>query len=171
MDRVAASVKPLADLSLLLQRNSCSTTRSAGLHCAAQNGLVTSGASQAPGNRRRAGPQPWEVAVYVRDMEFTDSPWPQQSQRFAAGLFASVSRLSHMINEFERALRGTLPADARDLCARIRSARKPLDLWDLRSDVHDLVRKAFDPWEARVRLDDLNCLFDPPRSRGVLSAG
>jgi len=78
--------------------------------------------------------------VYVRDMEFTDSLWPQQSQRFAAGLFASVSRLSHMINEFERAL-------------------------------HDLVRKAFDPWEARVRLDDLNCLFDPPRARGVLSAG
>jgi len=109
--------------------------------------------------------------VYVRDMEFTDSLWPQQSQRFAAGLFASVSRLSHMINEFERALRGTLPADARDLCARIRSARTPLDLWDLRIDVHDLVRKAFDPWEARMRLADLNCLFDPPRSRGVLSAG
>ena len=66
--------------------------------------------------------------MYVRDMEFTDSLWPQPSHRFAAGLVASVSRLSHMINEFERALRGTRPADARDLRARIRSARTKLDL-------------------------------------------
>jgi len=109
--------------------------------------------------------------MYVRDMEFTDSLWPQPSQRFAAGLVASVSRLSHMINEFERALRGTLPADARDLRARIRSARTKLDLWDLRPEVHELVRRAFDPWEARARLDDLNSLFDAPRSRGVLTTG
>ena len=109
--------------------------------------------------------------MYVRDMEFTDSLWPQPSHRFAAGLVASVSRLSHMINEFERALRGTRPADARDLRARIRSARTKLDLWDLRAEVHDLVRQAFDPWEARARLDDLNSLFDPPRSRGLLSTG
>jgi hypothetical protein len=109
--------------------------------------------------------------MYVRDMEFTDSLWPQPSLRFAAGLVASVSRLSHMINEFEHALRGTLPADARDLLARIRSARTKLDLWELRSDVYELVRRTFDTWEARARLADLNSLFDPPRSRGVLSAG
>ena len=42
--------------------------------------------------------------MYVRDMEFTDSLWPQPSHRFAAGLVASVSRLSHMINEFEHLL-------------------------------------------------------------------
>jgi hypothetical protein len=103
-------------------------------------------------------------------MEFTDSLWPQQGQRFAAGLVGSSSRLAHMIHEFERALRGTLPADARDLLSRIRAVRTKLDLWDLRSDVHELVRRAFDPWEARMRLCDLNSLFDPPRGR-VLSTG
>ena len=104
--------------------------------------------------------------MFVRDMEFTDSLWPQQGQRFAAGLVASASRLAHMINEFERALRGTRPADARDLLSRIRSARTKLDLWDLRGDVHELVRRAFYPWEARMRLDDLNSLFDAPRALG-----
>jgi hypothetical protein len=109
--------------------------------------------------------------MYVRDMDSTHSLWPRQGQRFAAGLAASSSRLSHMINAFEHALRGTLPADARDLRSRIRSARTKLDLWDLLPDVHDLVRRAFDRWEAQVRLDDLNSLFDAPRPRGVLSAG
>jgi hypothetical protein len=33
------------------------------------------------------------------------------------------------------------------------------------------VRRAFDRWEAQVRLDDLNSLFDAPRPRGVLSSG
>ncbi len=105
--------------------------------------------------------------MFVRDMEFTDSLWPQQGRRFAAGLVASSSRLAHMINEFERALRGTLPVDARDLLSRIRSARTKLDLWDLRGDVHELVRRTFDPWEARVRLADLNSLFDAPHARGA----
>ena len=109
--------------------------------------------------------------MYVRDMNATHSLWPQQGHRFAAGLVASSSRLSHMINEFERALRGTLPAEARDLRSRIRAARTKLDLWDLRLDVHELVCRAFDKWEARVRLDDLDSLFDAPASRGVLSAG
>ena len=109
--------------------------------------------------------------MYVRDMDSTHSLWPQQGHRFAAGLVANSSRLSHMINEFERALRGTLPADARDLRAKIRAARTKLDLWDLRVDVHELLRRAFDQWEARSRLDDLNSLFDAPRLRGVLSAG
>ena len=109
--------------------------------------------------------------MYVRDMDSTHSLWPRQGQRFAAGLAASSSRLSHMINAFEDALRGTLPADARDLRSRIRSARTKLDLWDLRPDVRDLVCRAFDKWEAQVRLDDLDSLFDGPRPRGVLSAG
>jgi hypothetical protein len=93
--------------------------------------------------------------MYVRDMDSTDSLWPQHGHRFAAGLVGSTSRLSHMINEFERALRDTLPADA----------RTQLDLWDLRLDVHELVRRAYDKWEAQVRLDDLNSLFDAPHSR------
>jgi hypothetical protein len=109
--------------------------------------------------------------MYVRDMDATHSLWPRPGHRFASGLVAGSARLSHMINAFEHALRGTLPADARDLRSRIRSARTQLDLWDLRLDVHDLVCRAFDKWEAQVRLDDLNSLFDAPRPRGVLSAG
>ena len=105
--------------------------------------------------------------MYVRDMEATDSLWPHQGQRFAARLVASSSRLAHMINEFERALRGTRPADTRDLLSRIRGARTKLDLWDLRSDVHELVRRAFDAWEARTRLGDLECMFDAPHARGT----
>ena len=108
--------------------------------------------------------------MYVRDMDSTDSLWPQR-HRFAAGLAASASRLAHMINEFERALRGTRLADARDLCPRIRAARTQLDLWDLRLDVHQIVCQAFDKWEAQVRLDDLNSLFDPPRSRSLGPTG
>ena len=109
--------------------------------------------------------------MYVRDMDSTHSLWPQRGHRFALGSGASSSRLSHMINEFERALRGTLPVDARDLRWRIRAVRTQLDLWDLRLDVHELVRRAFDKWEAQVRLGDLDSLFDAPASRGVLSAG
>lgn len=108
--------------------------------------------------------------MYVRDMDSTRSLWKQRGHLFAAGLAASSSRLSHMINEFERALRGTLPADALALQAKIRAARTKLDLWDLRTDVHALVQQAFDQWEARVRLDDLNSLFDPPGWRSVLSS-
>ncbi|HEX6721295.1 MAG TPA: hypothetical protein VF107_06980 [Burkholderiaceae bacterium] len=109
--------------------------------------------------------------MFVRDMEFSDSLWPHQGRRFAAGLVASSSRLAHMINEFERALRGTPSADARELLSRIRCARTKLDLWDLRTEVHELLRRAFDPWETRMRLDDLNSLFDTQRARGVRSAG
>jgi len=105
--------------------------------------------------------------MYVRDMDATDSLWPHQGQRFAAGLVSSASRLSHMINEFEHALRGTRLADARDLRSRIRAASIQLDLWDLRPEVHALVRQAFDQWEARARLDDLNSLFDVPRRHGA----
>jgi hypothetical protein len=105
--------------------------------------------------------------MFVRDMESTDPLWPQHGQRFAAGLVASSSRLAHMINEFERALRGTRPADARDLLSRIRAARTKLDLWDLRGDVHDVVRRAFDPWEVRMRLEDLDGLFDALQTRSV----
>jgi hypothetical protein len=109
--------------------------------------------------------------MYVRDMDSTDSLWPQQGRRFAAGLVGSSSRLSHMVHAFETALRGTLVADTRDLRSRIRAARTPLDLWDLRLDMHDLLRRAFDPWEARTRLDDLDSLFDAPRSRRAGSVG
>jgi hypothetical protein len=109
--------------------------------------------------------------VFVRDMEVSESLWPQHGQRSAAGLVASSSRLAHMINEFERALRGTLPADARDLLSRIRAARTKLDLWDPRSDVHLLVRRTFDAWEARMRLEDLDSLFDALPARPVRFAG
>jgi hypothetical protein len=105
--------------------------------------------------------------MFVRDMDASDSLWPQHGHRFAAGLVGSASRLSHMVHAFEHALRGTQPADARDLRSRIRAARTPLDLWDLRRDVHDLVRRVFDKWEAQTRLDDLDGLFDPPRPRGA----
>lgn len=105
--------------------------------------------------------------MYVRDMDSTDSLWPQQGRRFAAGLVSSTSRLSHMINAFEHALRGTLAADTRDLRSRIRAARTPLDLWDLRLDVHERVRRTFDKWEAQTRLDDIDSLFDAPRPRGA----
>jgi hypothetical protein len=109
--------------------------------------------------------------MYVRDMDSTHSLWPRQGHRFTAEPAFGSSRLSHMINAFEHALRGTLPADARDLRSRIRSARTQLDLWDLRADVRDLVCRTFDKWEAKVRLDDLNSLFDGPRPRGLLSTG
>jgi len=109
--------------------------------------------------------------MYVRDMDSTHSLWPRPGLRFATGLAAGSSRLSRMIDTFEHALRGTLPADARDLRSRIRSARTKLDLWDLRPDVHELVRSAFDKWEAQARLEDLNSLFDVPRRRSLSSAG
>jgi hypothetical protein len=105
--------------------------------------------------------------MYVRDMDSTDSLWPQRGHRFAAGMVGSNSRLFHMINAFEHALRGAQPAETRDVRSRIRAARTPLDLWDLRLDVHELVRRRFDRWEARMRLDDLDSLFDAPRPRGA----
>jgi hypothetical protein len=108
--------------------------------------------------------------MYVRDMDSTHSFWPRPGHRFAAGLSASSSRLAHMINEFEHALRGTLPADTLTLRAQIRAARNKLDLWDLRADVHALVQQAFDQWEARMRLDDLNSLFDRPVHRSASAA-
>lgn len=107
--------------------------------------------------------------MYLRNMDSTHPLWKRRSHLFAAGPAAGSVRLSHMINEFERALRGTVPADALALQTKIRSARTKLDLWDLRADVHVLVRQAFDQWEARVRLEDLNSLFDPPTPRGMRS--
>jgi hypothetical protein len=104
-------------------------------------------------------------------MESTRSLWKERGHRFAAGLAASSSRLSHMINEFERALRGTLPADALALQSKIRAARTNIDLWDLRNDVHALVKQAFDKWEAQTRLDELESLFDSSGPRSVLTLG
>jgi len=98
--------------------------------------------------------------MFVRDVETSRQLWKQPGRRFVAGLTASTSRLTHMVDEFERALRGTLPADARALRAKIRGARTRLELWDLRTEVHDLVRQAYDKWEAQTRLDDLNSLFE-----------
>jgi hypothetical protein len=100
--------------------------------------------------------------MFVRDVETSRSLWKEHGRRFVVGLAASSSRLTHMVDEFERALRGTLPADARALRARIRGARTKLELWDLRTEVHDLVRATFDKWEAQTRLDDLNSLFETP---------
>lgn len=107
--------------------------------------------------------------MYVRDVETSRSLW-KQGHRFVVGLAASSSRLSHMVDAFEHALRGTLPADARELRARIRGARTKLELWDLRAEVHELVRRAFDKWEAQTRLDDLNSLFETSGPPSELSA-
>jgi tartrate dehydratase beta subunit/fumarate hydratase class I family protein len=101
--------------------------------------------------------------MYVRNMDSTRSLWKQRGQRFVAGPSAISTRLSQMISEFERALRGTPAAAALALQGRIRSVRSKQDLWHLRADVHALVVQAYDKWEAQTRLDELDELFDASR--------
>jgi hypothetical protein len=103
--------------------------------------------------------------MYVRDCDATLSLWKQQGQRLFSGLAANSVRLSHLMHEFERALRGTAQPAALALQGRIRSARSLDDLWHLRADIQTLVTQAYDKWEARFRLDELDALFDtlPPR--------
>ena len=105
--------------------------------------------------------------MYVRDTASNRSLWTQRGQRFLCDLMAGSSRLSHMVHEFERALRGTAPADARALTGKIRSAADAQDLWHLRADIVAVVTRAYDRWEAQTRLDDLDSLFDHagPRSQ------
>jgi len=92
------------------------------------------------------------------------SLWKERGQRLISGLMSSP-RLLHMIGEFERALRGTPARAALALQSRIRGACDPDDLWDLRADVYTLVKQTYDRWEAQVRLDELDELFDSSRSR------
>ena len=70
-----------------------------------------------------------------------------------------------MIGEFERALRGTPPPAALALQARIRAVRGKQDLWHLRADVHALVKQTYDKWEAQIRIDELDDLFDSSHPR------
>jgi hypothetical protein len=103
--------------------------------------------------------------MYVRDCDATLSLWKQHGQRLFSGLAANSVRLSHLMHEFERALRGTAWPAALALQGQIRSARSVDDLWHLRADVRALVTQSYDKWEAQTRLDDLDALFDTVPSR------
>ncbi len=103
--------------------------------------------------------------MYVRDSDGTLSLWKQRGQRLFSGRPANPSRLSQLMHEFERALRGAPPASTSELKGRIRSARSKHDLWHLRGDVHALVTRTYDKWEAQTRLDELDDLFDSAEPR------
>jgi hypothetical protein len=94
-------------------------------------------------------------------MDSTRSLWRERGQPIASGLAAVSPRLLHMIFEFERALRGTPAAAAVTLQSRIRAVRDAHDLWHLRDDVYTLVKQTYDKWEARLRIAELDELFDP----------
>jgi len=103
--------------------------------------------------------------VYVREVSSTLPLWKEHGQRLVIGLAAVSPRLVQMIGAFERALRGTPTSDAVALQARIRAARHKHDLWHLRADVYTLVRQTYDRWEAQLRLDELDELFDSSHAR------
>ncbi|HTP70846.1 MAG TPA: hypothetical protein VML58_01405 [Burkholderiaceae bacterium] len=103
--------------------------------------------------------------MYVRDINTTLPLWKEHGQRLVTGLAAVSPRLVQMIGAFERALRGTPPAPAQALCARIRAVRHKQDLWHLRADIYALVRQTYDRWEAQLRIDELDELFDFTRPR------
>jgi len=111
------------------------------------------------------GSQPERVPVYVRDMGSTRSLWSQHGQRLIAGPAAASPRLLQMIGTFERALRGTPPPAALALQTRIRAVRAKQDLWHLRADIYALVKHTYDKWEAQIRIDELDDLFDSSRPR------
>jgi hypothetical protein len=98
-------------------------------------------------------------------MDSTRSLWTERGQRLISSLAAVSPRLLHMISEFERALRGTPPAAAVALQSRIRAVRDRQDLWHLRADIYALVKQTYDRWEAQVRIDELDDLFDSSRPR------
>jgi hypothetical protein len=98
--------------------------------------------------------------VYVRDMNSTLPLWTERGQRSSSGSAPASPRLLQMIGEFERALRGTPPRAALVLQARIRAVRGKQDLWHLRADIYALVKQAYDKWEAQIRIDELDDLFD-----------
>ena len=111
-------------------------------------------------DRLDVGSQPAKVPVTVRDMCSTLPLWRESGQRIISGLSAASPRLLVMIGEFERALRGTpLPA-ALALQGRIRGVRDKQDLW-----VYALVKQTYDKWEAQIRIDELDDLFDSSRPR------
>jgi len=91
--------------------------------------------------------------------------WSERGQRLIAASTAGSPRLLQMIGEFERALRGTPPPAALALQSRIRAARDKQDLWHLRADVYALVKQTYDKWEAQIRVDELDDLFDSSRPR------
>ena len=103
--------------------------------------------------------------MYVHNISPTLPLWKEHGQRQVTGPAAVSPRLLRMIGEFERALRGTAPAAALALQARIRAVRGKHDLWHLRAEVYALVRQAYDKWEAQGRLDELDDLFDPSHPR------
>lgn len=101
----------------------------------------------------------------MRDMGSTRPLWRPYGQRLIAGPAAVSPRLLQMISEFERALRGTPPPAALALQARIRAVRGKQDLWHLRADIYALVKQTYDKWEAQIRIDELDDLFDSSRPR------
>ena len=107
--------------------------------------------------------------MYVRDVSSTLPLWKEHGQRLVIGLAAVSPRLVQMIGEFERALRGTPTPEAVALQARIRAARHKHDLWHLRGDVYTLVSQTYDRWEAQLRLDELDELFDSSLPRVALA--
>jgi hypothetical protein len=96
-------------------------------------------------------------------MNSTRPLWNERGQRLVSGLAAVSPRLLRMIDEFERALRGTPPAAASALQGRIRAVRGKQDLWHLRCEIYALVKQTYDRWEAQVRIDELDDLFDLSR--------
>jgi hypothetical protein len=98
-------------------------------------------------------------------MHSTRPLWQERGQRLISGLASVSPRLLRMIGEFERALRGTHPPAALALQARIRAVRSKQDLWHLRADVYTLVKQTYDKWEAQIRIDELDDLFDSSRPR------
>lgn len=107
------------------------------------------------------------MPVFVRDLDTTRSLWKQPGRQFTTGLAVGPTRLTHLIHQFEGALRGTPPAQALALQGRIRASASKHELWDLRSEVHALVKQAFDAWEAQSRLAELDGLFDSSGPRGT----
>ena len=134
-------MKSPADLSLLLRRENVWRCRA---RC----------------EQNRAPAKKDGAIVYVRDINATLPLWKERGHRLVTGLAAVSPRLMQMIGEFERALRGTPTTDAVALQARIRAVRHKQDLWHLRSDVYALVKQTYDRWEAQLRIEELDDLFD-----------
>ena len=76
-----------------------------------------------------------------------------------------TDRLAQLVSEFEQALAGVASPAALRLRSRIHGAKSRVDLWYLRPEVFDLVSHALGQWEAQLRLDVLNDLFESSGSR------
>ncbi len=86
---------------------------------------------------------------------------PAADQRVGLGIAAPAADDRRV----QRALRGTPPPAALALQARIRAVRAKQDLWHLRADIYALVKQTYDKWEAQIRIDELDDLFDSSRPR------